>query len=445
MSRADGFITFSVSARRRRGSRRHGLLENRSSARNQPAAIFVYEWLMRVSLTITGAAVVLVGCGGRGPTDPVTTRVSALSRTLAPAADTFINSTVPNNNNGASFSIFTGRNGQGGMMRGLIRFATPPELQGRVTVNRVVLSLVTQGTGIMQDVPPTPATDSLYPVGETWTEGTGFGDGLTMNTVGQPCATTGATWNQPDCAGGTSWTGGTLAGAIGAANVPAAIGAAVVWDSDAGGNAGLVPAVQAWIDTPAGNRGWLIASSTEGVAGAQRLASRESSGTAPSLVVRATCKTGFAEVGDSCVADATPDGGSADANDASPSDAGDAAAGGAAGGGGVAGGAGGGGGGGGTAAAGTGGGVAGSGGAAGTARGGSGGAGGAGTGAAGTGAAGVAGGGAGRGGAAGGSAGGGGCSCSMTKRSERLPHAAAPFSLAALILIACRRGRQRRR
>src|SRR5262245_13190720 len=212
---------------------------------------------MRVSLAMAGAAVVLVGCGGRGPTDPVTSRVSALSRTLAPAADTFINSMVPNNNNGASLSIFTGRSGMNGIMRGLIRFAMPPELAGRATVNRVVLSLVTQGTGIGQTSPPTPATDSLYPVAESWTEGTGFGDGPAMNTVGQACGTTGATWNQPDCIGGTSWAGGNVVGAIGAAAVPAVIDAVVVWDSTVGGNAELVTAVQSWIDTPAGNRGWL--------------------------------------------------------------------------------------------------------------------------------------------------------------------------------------------
>src|SRR5262245_39442783 len=91
------------------------------------------------------AVALAAGCAARDTAEPVTTRVSALQRTLTPAADTFINSAAPDNNNGASASIYTGRTGQGGALRGLIRFVMPAELQGRVNVSQVRLQMITRG------------------------------------------------------------------------------------------------------------------------------------------------------------------------------------------------------------------------------------------------------------------------------------------------------------
>ena len=65
----------------------------------------------------------------------------AATQTLTPAHDTFINSASPDNNNGASTSIFTGKEGRGGAMRGLVRFAMPAGLSGRVTVTDSALTL----------------------------------------------------------------------------------------------------------------------------------------------------------------------------------------------------------------------------------------------------------------------------------------------------------------
>ena len=157
--------------------------------------------------------------------------MSTLTGALATEADTFINSMVPDNNNGTSPSIYTGMTGQGGMMRGLVRFAIPA-LQGQVTVSRVSLTMVTRGLSATDMVPPMPATESLQPIAVDWSEGAGFGDGQMTNTVGQACGTSGATWNQPSCAGGTDWAGGAVAGAVSAtASVPAALEATVTWDS----------------------------------------------------------------------------------------------------------------------------------------------------------------------------------------------------------------------
>src|SRR6185295_18993820 len=85
------------------------------------------------------AAPPLACAGGRSP-EVVATSSAALSRAAAASDDTFIGSDHPDNNSGASPSIYTGVNGQGGVMRGLIRFALPADLQGRATVTGVALT-----------------------------------------------------------------------------------------------------------------------------------------------------------------------------------------------------------------------------------------------------------------------------------------------------------------
>ncbi len=241
------------------------------------------------------------------------------------AADTFINAAFPDNNNGSSPSLYTGQNGMGGAMRALVRFEPPAGWQGRVTVSRVVLTMVTRGTGSGETTPPTAATASLQALTAAWQEGTGVGDGSGQNTVGQACGTAGATWNQPACAGGTAWSGGAVATAVSAtASVPASLEAAVTWDSDAAGNAGMVADVQSWIDAPSANQGWRIASSTEGTNGlAQRFYAREAAAKGPALAVTATCNPDFAEADGGCAAGGSADGGTGASDAGSPAPGGD--------------------------------------------------------------------------------------------------------------------------
>ena len=95
---------------------------------------------------------------------------------VAADQDTFINSAAADNNNGASPSLYTGHNGMDGGMRALVRFAIPAAWQGRVTVTRAVLAMVTRGTGNQETTVPTTATESLQALTAAWTEGIGFGD-----------------------------------------------------------------------------------------------------------------------------------------------------------------------------------------------------------------------------------------------------------------------------
>lgn len=224
----------------------------------------------------------------------------ALAQTLvlAPAGDSFINSAVPNNNDGASFSLFTGTNGQSGIMRGLVRFATPASLQSRVTVSGVQLTMTTQlfPNGNVG----TASTETLRALTEDWIEGNGSGDSQGNYVVGQPCGSAlGVTWNQRDCIAAIPWAtaGGSVSGSVSAsASVPAAGGATVTWFSP-----GMIGDVQSWIDTPSSNHGWRISSSTEGSAGqAQRFVSKEGGAGAPSLSITYACKAGLQFTGVGC-------------------------------------------------------------------------------------------------------------------------------------------------
>jgi hypothetical protein len=235
------------------------------------------------------------GDGGGGATAGGGGSSGPPSQSLTPAADTFINNRHPDNNNGASESIFTGVDGVGGVMRGLLQFTMPTTLQG-TTVTGVRLTMIVRGLGNGTAGPG--GSLGLRAVGESWVQGNGVGNAMATYTVGQPCSdtVTGVTWNQPACAAGTTATwstpGGTVAatvsGQVNSAGV--ALEAPVVWDSAAVGNSGMITDVQSWIDTPSGNHGWRIASGDETtLAAAQRFYATEAGGTTvPTLTIAYT-------------------------------------------------------------------------------------------------------------------------------------------------------------
>jgi hypothetical protein len=239
----------------------------------------------------------------------VSARASAATQVLAPSDDTFINQGHPANNNGATLSIFTGTDGQNGVMRGLIRFGMPAALSGRVTVTSAQLTMTLQALGDM--TAGTGAVESLQALTQAWAEGNGIGNVVMSFTVGQLCggAITGATWTEPNCAVADTWTtaGGTVVAAVSGQSDTTGlpVGAQVVWSSTA--NALLAQDVQGWIDDPASNDGWRITSATEGAGHqAQRFFSKEAGASAPALTVSYVCKTGFVASGNDCVAAAVP-------------------------------------------------------------------------------------------------------------------------------------------
>jgi hypothetical protein len=237
-------------------------------------------------------------------------RALAATQVLAPSDDTFVNQGNPVNNNGASLSFFTGTDGHGGVMRGLVRFALPASLQGRVTVTGAQLTLTVTALG--DGTAGAAATETLQAVTQAWAQGNGIGDVPSSFTVGQPCggSVSGATWNQPNCSLAGNWTtpGGTVAAAVSgqASTSGVPVGGQIVWTSAA--NAQMTQDVQGWIDAPTSNNGWRIASSTEGLtAQVQRFASAEAgTAAAPSLSVTYACKPGFVPSGNDCVAAPPP-------------------------------------------------------------------------------------------------------------------------------------------
>ena len=253
-----------------------------------------------------GLVVSVVGCADKVEKESTDSISLSISRNFSPADDTFINSLHPDNNNGASASIYTGVDGQGGVMRGLVRFAMPLGLQGRVTVSNVKLMLTTRALGSGAAGPA--LLQSLQAVSEAWVQGNGVGDVSTLNTVGQTCggSISGVTWRQSDCldGSGTTWTtpGGTVSATVsGQATTPGVIDTVVVWDSAASGNTGMNADVQAWIDTPSNNFGWRISSSDEVTfSSAQRFYASEVGANVPSLVIAYDCKAGFEATGSDC-------------------------------------------------------------------------------------------------------------------------------------------------
>jgi hypothetical protein len=239
-----------------------------------------------LALGLTGFG--LAGCGsssGGGPAGPA-------SQAFLPSDDTFVNSGNPDNNNGASASLFVGVDGHSGVMRALVQFDVATALaHATVTSAKLEMTLRALGNGTAGAA----SVDSLAALTETWTQGNGVADAAMTFTVGQACgdAVSGATWNQPSCAAGTTtaWAtpGGSVAGAPSATVDTAGVDldGPVIWDSGAAGNGGLVADVQRWIDDPTSNHGWRISSGIEtSTATAQRFYSAEADGThGPTLTI----------------------------------------------------------------------------------------------------------------------------------------------------------------
>jgi hypothetical protein len=246
--------------------------------------------------TLAGGAVACGGGSSKPTPDSGTGGDSSMPKSgtvsLTPSDDTFINGRNPDNNSGASQSIFVGVDGQGGTMRGLVRFAMPAALQG-TTVTEVQLTTTLRSLGQAGAGPDVML--GLQAVTEAWIQGNGAGNTAMLYTVGETCsaAVMGATWNSPDCTGGAGppWmvpgatVTSTVSGQADTTGLP--VESPVVWASSDAGNASMIADVQGWIDNPSSNDGWRITSSDENTfAAAKRFYSSDAAGNpAPTLTV----------------------------------------------------------------------------------------------------------------------------------------------------------------
>lgn len=171
---------------------------------------------------------------------------------LAVIEDTFINSGAPGNNAGATGWFDAGRDGIGGIRRGLLRFdlgSIPPgSTVTSATLQLMVVKVPANG--------PVNSTFDLLRLLAGWKEGTKAGSGGAPATAGE------TTWNAR-IMGTAAWTApGAKSNAAATASASTAVGSAdnakYSWTG-----AGLVADVQLWVNEPAQNFGWLLTSRAE--------------------------------------------------------------------------------------------------------------------------------------------------------------------------------------
>jgi hypothetical protein len=204
-----------------------------------------------------------------------TLSLEAATTTLAPVADTTLQSAFPGNNIGGEGSLWVGGRRQGGAARALLRFDLSSIPAGS-TINSVTLTLSVTRT-------PSGGVSSLFDVHrvlEAWGEGNNDSGGR-----GTPADANEATWNNR-LAPGTAWTtaGGSFAPAVSASRSIGGDGAYTFSST-----ATLVSDVQGWVNNASGNFGWELVSASEFTPTTiRRIGSRTAGGSAPSLLINYT-------------------------------------------------------------------------------------------------------------------------------------------------------------
>lgn len=175
--------------------------------------------------------------------------------------------------NGAGRYLFAGRTGQDDVRRGLVHFDVAGAVAPGSTVAAVSLQLVLSQ----------PDNNGVHSIGvhsvhADWGEGSsqgGMGEG-----GGGPATVGDATWLHTFFSSATwSTPGGDFgAAALASTVVTGAAGGTYTWESS-----GLVADVQAWLDNPSTNFGWLVTGDETASGTAFRFATRENSGSEPTL------------------------------------------------------------------------------------------------------------------------------------------------------------------
>lgn len=196
--------------------------------------------------------------------------------TATPAAANIINITPSKDNtlyeydpaegdhsNGAGLHFFAGENGMGELRRGVLAFDVAGMIPAGSTITAVSLTLN------MSMTPAGPETIELHKLLADWGEGTshapqGEGDGA-------PATPNDATWRHRffDT---IFWTteGGDFSATVSASQSVDVTGQ-YTWSSTQ-----MVADVQAWLDDPASNFGWLVLGNETAIATAKRFDTKES-------------------------------------------------------------------------------------------------------------------------------------------------------------------------
>jgi hypothetical protein len=196
----------------------------------------------------------------------------AASVTIGATKDNSIFQNFADNSGGGSAGIFVGATGAGSPRRGLIGFDIAGNVPAGSTITsaQLTLYLALAGGGSNQAV-------ELHRLSADWGEGMSGSDSPTVHFAGMGFAAGpgDATWNQRFF-GSTSWTNPGATGdfaatqsasaTIGGPGADPANPTPYTW----GSTSALVSDVQAWLDNPAANFGWILVNSNEASAGSVR-------------------------------------------------------------------------------------------------------------------------------------------------------------------------------
>lgn len=194
-------------------------------------------------------------------------------------ADTALFETSPDNNLGGNTDVPSGTTSSGFKSRGLFKFDLAGQIPTNATVTNVSLTLKVTRTS-------NGASNSTFLVRRVLRD---WGEGSKTSSTGQPATAGEATWNAR-FAPSTLWNnpgaslGVDYSSTISASKFVSGLGSYTFTSTTA-----LIADVQAWLNTPATNFGWLVLSQDEGVnSTARRFGSREDTTNAPVLVVQYT-------------------------------------------------------------------------------------------------------------------------------------------------------------
>jgi len=194
------------------------------------------------------------------------------SVSIKPVADTTLQEAFPNNNYGGGTTTTAGGRRQGGKTRSLYRFDVASNVPAGSTITSATLTLT------VTSVPSggVNSTFDLHRLLASWGEGNGSDHGGTLGTANQ------ATWLNR-LGSGTPWTtpGGDFTATASATKAVTGLGSYTF-----GSTSALVSDVQAWLNTPANNFGWLLRSESESTATTiRRFASRDDAVNSPMLTI----------------------------------------------------------------------------------------------------------------------------------------------------------------
>jgi hypothetical protein len=207
--------------------------------------------------------------------------------TLIPNKDTTIYQANPANSNGAGQAMFIGMASASGACRGLVGFDIAGNIPAGSTVTGVQLRLVLSGASAIETQ---DRQIELHRLLADWGEGSaGQGSGAAHGGGGQgfptPADGTAATWSHRffDTVPWTNAGGDFAATASAATLVGSDANTAFVW----GATPAMVEDVQAWLDNPSSNFGWLLLGdeSTDSTNRIFFTREAQTSGMAPSLTV----------------------------------------------------------------------------------------------------------------------------------------------------------------